>query len=253
MPAPLFLHVPHASLLIPPACRADFLVDDAALAAERLRLTDHHTDELFAAGWPAARVWRAPVSRLVVDVERFRDDAAEPCVRVGMGAVYVRGVLGQILRAPTPARREILLKTYYDPHHRAAEAAVAAALAAGPRCVVLDAHSYPTAPLPTQRADAPRPEIGLGTDGFHTPPALRALAQAYFAGHGLAVGVDEPFSGAFVPTSHWGRDARVEALMVEVRRDLYMDEATGERSAGFARVQAVLTGFRSVLAAYAAR
>jgi N-formylglutamate amidohydrolase len=35
--------------------------------------------------------------------------------------------------------------------------------------------------------------------------------------------------------------------MIEVRRDLYMDEATGERHAGFARMQAVLTDFRAEL------
>jgi hypothetical protein len=35
--------------------------------------------------------------------------------------------------------------------------------------------------------------------------------------------------------------------MIEVRRDLYMDEATGERHAGFVRTQAVLTGLRAEL------
>jgi hypothetical protein len=39
--------------------------------------------------------------------------------------------------------------------------------------------------------------------------------------------------------------------MIEVRRDLYMDQATGQRQAGFARVQAALSGFRAVLATYA--
>jgi hypothetical protein len=36
-----------------------------------------------------------------------------------------------------------------------------------------------------------------------------------------------------------------------VRRDLYMDQATGARHAGFARIQTALSGFRDVLAAYA--
>lgn len=251
MPPPLFLHLPHASSAIPESCRADFLVGPAELTGEQLRLEDRYTDELFGVGWPASHVWRAAVSRLVVDVERFRSDEHEPCAAVGMGAVYLQGTRGQALRLRDPARREALLETYYDPHHRACEAAAARALAASGRCVVLDAHSYPTGPLPTQRPDAPQPEIGLGTDAFHTPPALRALAQAYFAGQGYEVGVDEPFSGAFVPTACWRRDARVQALMVEVRRDLYMDEATGARHAGFARVQALLAGFREVLAAYA--
>ncbi|MEY3829954.1 MAG: hypothetical protein RL636_1655 [Verrucomicrobiota bacterium] len=248
MQFPLFLHLPHASSVIPKGFRGDFLVGAAELASEQLRLEDRYTDELFGAGWPAAQTWRAPVSRLVVDVERFRSDDHEPCAAVGMGAVYVRGTRGQALRRPDPERREVLLKTYYDPHHRACEAATAQALATRGRCVVLDAHSYPRGPLPTQGADAPQPEIGLGTDAFHTPPALCELARTYFKDHGLEVGVDVPFSGTFVPTRFWRSNPRVQSLMVEVRRDLYMDETTGAKNAGFTRIQGLLSGFRAVLA-----
>ncbi len=252
MQLPLFLHLPHASSVIPEGCRGAFLVGAEELAVEQLRLEDRYTDELFGAGWPAAQTWKAPVSRLVVDVERSRSADQEPCAAVGMGAVYVRGTRGQALRRPDPERREVLLETYYDPHHRACEAATAQALARWGRCVVLDAHSYPLGPLPTQRPDAPRPEIGLGTDALHTPPALRELARVYFAGHGLEVGVDVPFSGTFVPTRFWRSDPRVRSLMVEVRRDLYMDQSTGAKNAGFARLQGLLSGFRAVLAEYAA-
>ncbi len=252
MLSPLCLHVPHASSVIPEDLRGDFLVGAVELASEQLRLEDRYTDELFGAGWPAAQTWRAPVSRLVVDVERFRSDDREPCAALGMGAVYVRGTRGQALRRPDPERREVLLKTYYDPHHRACEAATAQALATWGRCVVLDAHSYPRGPLPTQGAEAPQPEIGLGTDAFHTPPALCELARTYFKDHGLEVGVDVPFSGTFVPTCFWRSDPRVHSLMVEVRRDLYMDEATGAKNGGFARIQDLLSGFRAVLVNYAA-
>jgi N-formylglutamate deformylase len=251
MHPPLFLHLPHASSVIPEGCWEDFLVGAEELAVEQLRLEDRFTEELFGAGWPAAQAWTAPVSRLVVDVERFRSDDLESCAEIGMGAVYVRGTRGQALRRPDPDRREVLLKTYYDPHHRACEDATAQALATWGRCVVLDAHSYPTGPLPTQRPDAPQPEIGLGTDTFHTPPALRELAQKYFVDHGLVVGVDEPFNGTFVPTCFWRHDPRVHSLMVEVRRDLYMNQATGAKNAGFTRIQTLLSGFRAVLANYA--
>mgnify|MGYP000125909232 CR=1 FL=1 len=121
MLSPLCLHLPHASSVVPEGLRGDFLVGAAELASEQLRLEDRYTDELFGAGWPAAQTWRAPVSRLVVDVERFRADDREPCAAVGMGAVYVRGTRGQALRRPDPERREVLLKTYYDPHHRACQ------------------------------------------------------------------------------------------------------------------------------------
>lgn len=47
---------------------------------------------------------------------------------------------------------------------------------------------------------------------------------------------------------------RVQSVMVELRRDLYMGEATGEKLAGpFQRLQAVLTELRGKLEEFAAR
>jgi N-formylglutamate deformylase len=41
---------------------------------------------------------------------------------------------------------------------------------------------------------------------------------------GWSVAVDRPFAGALVPMRFYRKDLRVRAIMVEVRRDLYMDE-----------------------------
>ena len=249
---PLLVHLPHDATAIPPDAQADFLLSVGELRAECLRLTDRHTSALYADGLAPADFIRTEVSRLVVDVERFADDAQEPCAQVGMGATYVRTVDGRPLRALTPERRAELMAAYYWPHHRALDAAAAARLDRFGRCVILDAHSYPTGPLPTQLAFGPSPEIGIGTQPGHTPPALRDLAVDFFRGHGYSVGVDVPFSGAMVPNACFGRDPRLWSVMIEVRRDLYMDEATGEPHAGFARTQAVLTEFRAELLRLAA-
>ena len=106
--------------------------------------------------------------------------------------------------------------------------------------------------MPTQTDFSAPPEIGIGTQPGHTSPELRALAEGFFRARGFLVGVDVPFSGAIVPNRFFGRDPRVQSVMVEVRRDLYMDEATGERHAGFARMQAILNVFRVELARFAA-
>ena len=250
--SPLILHVPHASSLIPAADREDFLLSDGELAAEGRRLVDAHTDALFGADcWPGA-VLAAKVSRLVVDVERFADDAREPCARVGMGATYVRTTEGRPLRDLSAARRAALLESYYVPHHAAADRLAKERLATRGRCLVLDAHSYPLGPLPTEVA-AGRPEIGLGTDAFHTCPELRDLLAGFFRARGYEVGVDAPFTGAFVPNACFGADARCQAIMVEVRRDLYMDESTGERHGGFDRVRADLVALQPRLADFAVR
>jgi N-formylglutamate amidohydrolase len=249
---PLLLHLPHDATAIPPDAQADFLLSAEELRAESLRLTDAHTAALYAEGLPPEDFLRAEVSRLVVDVERFAADAQEPCAKVGMGATYVRTADGRPLRALSPERRAELMARHYWPHHRALDAAAADRLARFGRCLVLDAHSFPTGPLPTQLACGPSPEIGVGTQPGHTPPALRDLVVEFFRAHGYSVGIDVPFSGAMVPNACFGREPRLWSVMIEVRRDLYMDEISGERQAGFARTQAVLTELRAELARFAA-
>lgn len=239
---PLVLHVPHASTSIPADMRATLLLDEADLAAEILRMTDAFTDELFGVSSDRATTVAFPVSRLVVDPERFQDDAQERMAERGMGVVYVRTSDGRRLReAPGAPERAALLARFYEPHHAALMAAVDLALSRWARCLVLDAHSFPSTPLPYEPDQSPsRPDICLGTDSFHTPRWLLDRARVWLEGQGLSVDVDRPFSGAMVPASHYRKDVRVVALMVEVNRKLYMDERTGARSPAFARVHRLL-------------
>ena len=246
---PLVLHLPHASDLIPEGERADFKVSEEVLLRERLRLTDWHTDGLFARGADPEDVIAAEVSRLVVDVERFEDDAREPCARVGMGVTYALTTDGLMLRDLSPGRREALIAAYYRPHHRRLDEAARERLTRFGRCLVLDAHSFPSRALPTQTCFDDPPEIGLGTEPGHTPPGLLDRAERFFRARGFKVGVNVPFAGAMVPSAFLGRDGRVSALMVEVRRDLYLDESTGLPHAGFVRIREVLTDLRAELSA----
>ena len=209
----VLLHVPHAGTHLPAWVRAHLLPADAELAAEVAALTDHRTDALAlaAAEWAAVRPWVLvnPVSRFVVDVERFPDEREEMAA-VGMGAVYTRGTHGQRIRPDDPAHNEALLAAYFRPWG----ATVAGLVDAG-RSVLLDVHSYPRDPLPYERhADGPRPQVCLGADPVHTPSWLVAAANTAFGA--FEVGLDSPFSGAYVPEG-----ASAAALMVEIRRDVH--------------------------------
>lgn len=90
LPPWVVFHLPHDSRVIPHDVRDQFVLSDAELEHELLAMTDHHTFELFAHGIPAEQVVRFPVSRLVVDVERFERDEDEPMAERGMGVVYAR-------------------------------------------------------------------------------------------------------------------------------------------------------------------
>jgi N-formylglutamate amidohydrolase len=89
------LHIPHSSRVIPAEVRASLLPDDSSLSAELLRMTDAWTDRLVDGLRLAAKCLVFPVSRLVVDVERFQDDAQEPMSAKGMGAIYTHLSTGE--------------------------------------------------------------------------------------------------------------------------------------------------------------
>ena len=241
-PSPLLVHIPHSATVIPPEVRPSLLLDDDALAEETRVLTDRHTDRLFG---PAAggTVVVYGISRLVVDPERFTDDNQEVMAERGMGVIYTQTSRGALLRhPPAEPERRALLATYYSPYHAAIEGEVDRLLEMFGRCVVLDAHSFPSRPLPCDLDQDPdRPDVCIGTDDDHTPEALAALVEDFCRDRGLCARRNRPYSGTFVPAKHQRRDARVTAIMVEVNRRLYMDERTAKRTASFPDMQRVLS------------
>jgi len=242
--APIIAHVPHASTKIPPDVRAEIVLDDAALAEELLRLTDHFTDELFAGLTElGATLFVNDLSRFVFDPERFLDDSDEPMAPRGQGVVYWQGTRGQLLRVASTEVRERRVEERYRPYHAALDGLVAGRLAEAGECLVIDCHSFPTVPLPSEIDQSPdRPDICIGTDPAHTPEPLAIAMEEAFAAEGWRVKRDSPFAGTFVPGGYYGVDTRVHSVMIEVRRGLYMDEAGGVRLPEFREVSAAIVG-----------
>ncbi len=234
------IHVPHASKVIPESVREQFVLTDQLLSDELRLMTDAYTDELFEVSETLANTVAYPVSRLVVDPERFVDDELEIMVKRGMGAVYTSTAAGTPLRRQlTTEERQRLVDQYYWPHHRKLSSQVRACLDANHYCLIIDAHSFPSRPLPYELDQAPsRPDICIGTDSQHTPNWLSQKAEALFRSLGWSVEIDRPFAGALVPSDCYRTDAkRVHSVMVEINRGLYMNEQTGAKSLSFSQVK----------------
>lgn len=237
----LIFHIPHSATLIPDEFRPDFALTDAELIEEIRLMTDWHTADLFR---PAVESLGSaiefPVSRLLVDPERFPDDAEEPMSKVGMGVLYTKTAHGAILRkqgCDTGAKREQLINENYAPHHRKLSEAVQVALEEDRQAVIIDCHSFPSQALPYETVQDPdRPDICIGTDKFHTPPELRDSLIKAFEGFGYRVHIDSPFAGALTPLEYYGSNYSVQAVMIEINRALYMDEMTTKKSAQFDQV-----------------
>lgn len=245
-------HIPHSSFVIPENYLSDFSLSAEKLESEKIKMTDSYTDELFidcVTDHDEQIIF--PVSRLLVDVERFSEDGKEPMAEIGMGMLYRSCHDLSELRSSN-AFGEELRKTYYDHHHEAFTDLVDKQLKSAGEALIIDCHSFPTKPWPYERNQTGnRPEICIGTDDFHTPSEIEVALTSAFRRQGFEVDLDTPFAGSIVPLKHYQKDERVKSIMIEIRRDLYMDESTGERNLSFTKTKqkicSAIRDFRSNL------
>ena len=236
----LILHVPHAATSLPN--QEGFIHNKEKIQQEITKLTDWYTDDLFHSETDEMIV--APFSRIFCDVERFENDEEEVMSKVGMGVLYERFDNDELLRIVTPALREEVIQNYYHPHHNALTLAVKTQLDLNNSCLIVDCHSFPSTPL-LKGIDqsTSRPDFNIGTDAFHTPQNLIDRAVAYFKDKGYSLGVDWPYSGTIVPIAFYKKDKRVQSIMLEVNRKLYLKEPGKEKSENYAATKEIVQGF----------
>lgn len=223
---PIAAHIPHAGTVVPEPVRDQFLPWAGELWREIAMVTDWYTDELF--GIPGIAVTQTPISRVVVDLERYADDSLEKNAAYGMGVIYTHNTLGEQIRAElSEPKRRLLLDNYYRPWHLQLELNVVQQLARWGRCLLLDCHSFPDDPFAHEEDHGqPRPDICLGSCD-NTPRWLLDSCRDLFLQRGYSVAVDFPYSGCLVP-ARCHRDPRVPALMIEINRRLYLKPASRE-------------------------
>jgi N-formylglutamate deformylase len=222
--SPVIIHAPHTSLHVPTSVRTELLLDDEGLYSELAAMTDFGVAEVLdrLSSEKRPEIVVATMSRLVFDPERF--PVGDEMEAVGMGFVYTRRADGTPLRSElVPERLE-----WYRSQHRAytesLERVVDGTLERFGAAMIIDLHSYPKEPLGYEDSTRHRPQVCVGTDAFHTPDWLQALAVEVFGGS-LEVVVDTPFSGAYVPGRFYKSDQRVASVMLEVRRDVLAERA----------------------------
>lgn len=220
--SPVILHAPHGSRFIPEELKNTFLLSPAELEFEKDLMTDHFTNDLVSSIDGASSLVNG-LSRFVVDVERFPDEREE-MLSVGMGAFYTQGSQKQPLRDPKHTTNPEL-RRFFDAYSDAFTDLVQRTVDIHGRAVIIDVHSYPTAALPYElHSHEPRPQLDIGADSTHTSAAL--IGDVIKAFSHLHPGINESFHGTYVPLRFYdAKDVRVQSVMLEIRRDTYMDEA----------------------------
>ena len=240
---PLLVHIPHSSTWVPEEYRDQICLDDAGLDTELLAMTDRFTDQLFAqASNYGATLFVNRISRLVMDPERFAGDQDEPMSAKGMGAIYTRTSGGGELRTESfsVSDCQAVMDDLYWPYSNAFHNLVTEQLDQFGRCLIIDGHSFPSKALPYEDDKLARPDICFGYESFHEPSGLVDALEDICRQEGLTTARNEPFSGSYVPVDYFQKDKRVDSIMIEVNRSLYMDERNGIESAYYSQLAEVL-------------
>jgi len=236
---------PHSGSIYP----QDLLARSNLSAHQLRRNEDIFIDLLFHSSVDAgAPFLRALFPRVIVDVNRAESELppewdtliegprhSTPRAAAGLGVVptYLSETLPIYNRPPTSEDVSRRLTTLYHPYHAALKALLDTSVARFGRALLVDCHSMPGfAPMGSRR-----PDIILG-DRFGTSCHADTLdlVRDLFAKAGYSVGINYPYAGGHT-TTHYGKPSEgIEAIQIEVNRDLYVNPITLSPKSGYERL-----------------
>lgn len=226
-------HIPHSSLFIPQEYEPLFYLSKEDLRREQIYMTDLYTDEIFD---EFTNQLIFPYSRLICDVERFRNKEEEEMTAKGMWICYTQTSQQTPLKCVDTTHEEEILKIY-DAHHARLENMCENFLNLYGEVLIIDCHSFHPSPLPYEyNQNASRPDICIGVDSYHTPNELVEKMTSIYEALGYQVGINAPFAGTLTPLKYYHKNPNVKSVMIEINRKLYMDE-NGQKTAGFDKLK----------------
>lgn len=239
--SPIVCNLPHSGILVPEEHKSSFVITQDDLTREVEYMADNYTDLLYRELLSVSSFIKLLVSRVVLDIERFKDENDEPMSKVGMSAIYTRTSGGEVLRVIENEEKNTLEKAY-DEYHLTFTNLVKDSLVRHNIAYVIDCHSFPSVPRiyePDQKT--PRPDICIGVDGHHTPEVLVDILKFNFEKSGYVVGINSPFAGSIVPLTYYKQEKKVISVMIEVNRKLYMNENTFQKLKTFPNVSKAIS------------
>lgn len=173
-------------------------------------------------------------------------------LRSGLGTIakVVAGGMEIYANKLTFAEAERRVETLWRPYHDCLSDLLAEAKETAGVALLLDCHSMPSvggANMPDQGQR--RADMVLGDfHGTSCPVHLVQRVESYLEGRGFTVLRNKPYAGGYITQHYTDRANGVHTLQIEINRDLYMDERSIARSAGFERVRAAMAGLIELLA-----
>lgn len=260
---PIVCDSPHSGTHYP----ADF---GTALALPLLRMgEDTHVDALWAdAPAHGATLIAATFARTYIDPNRALTDLDAQMLsgpwstplapgeksRLGFGLVWSRMNAQTPIyhRRLSPAEVQSRIERCWRPYHAALQAAIDEAVQAG-GVWHLNLHSMPNDAYERLGIASAHPlaDFVLGDrDGTTCEPAFVQLVASTLRGFGYRVAINDPYKGVELIGRIGQPQLQRHSLQIEIRRPLYMDEASRERNAGFEPLRAHLAQLMGVIAGH---
>jgi N-formylglutamate deformylase len=263
-PVPLVCDSPHSGTVYPEDF--GFQVPFALLR----RGEDTDVDALYgAAPSVGATLLAARFPRTYIDANRSVDDidpdllagpwdgplAPTEKSRLGFGLVWRNIAAGRPIYATPldPARVRHRIDACWRPYHAALSQAIGQAAERFGGVWHLNLHSMPNDAYERLQiaSDRPLADFVLGDrDGTTCEPAFVDLVESTLRARGYTVARNDPYKGVQLIARIGQPALNRHSLQIEVRRPLYMDEATRERNEGFEPLRRDLSALLATLADY---
>lgn len=241
--SPAVFASPHSGRLYPKG----FLESCSAAALDLRRIEDAYVDRLLAdvheSGSP---VICGLVARAFVDLNRaesemdpgmFEDPSPgwygqrSPRVEAGLGCIPRVAFNGTPIYNRKLKRNEadLRLEQVYKPYHRALEALLKRAQAMFGQAWLIDCHS-----MPAETESHRSPDIVIGDRfGASCTAGLADLVESLFRARGYTTARNSPYAGGYATLAHGHPSLGRHAIQIELRRRLYLNEASVEPHEGF--------------------
>jgi len=230
---------PHSGSIYPKAFIARSSLNEQALRRNEDAFITNLFEPVATLGAP---LLAAQFPRCFVDVNRAPDElpyewnpeakGTSPRAEAGLGVIpTMLSETTSIYKKPLSYRAaRKRLAALYHPYHDALQELITEASLSFGSVLLIDCHSMPGfAPMGSRR-----PDIILGDRfGVSCYPQTIARVEEAFRKRGYNVTRNYPYAGGYV-TQHYGKPrAGIEALQIEINRDLYLNPVTMKKKRGY--------------------
>ena len=246
---------PHSGRVYPP----DMLAQSVLARAHLRSSEDAYVDVLLdSAPDHGAALITTQVPRAYIDFNRSADEldpavidgaprpGLNPRIAAGLGVIARVVANGRaIYRGKIPFdQAQMRIERYWTPYHAALGALLHRQRARFGQVLLADVHSMPHDALNGHVArGGRRPDVVVGDRwGASARPDLTEQVVEILTAHGLVVGRNAPFAGAYIAQRYGQPSQGMHVVQIEIDRALYLDERRVEPSARFEAFRTLMTG-----------